>query len=256
VGAIVEPLTGQMAEYLGVPSGLMVKQVAHKSEASAAGFKAFDVILKVGPDAVTTLSDWDRALRANQGKPVQVTILRDRKQQTLNLQVDSKHKTGALELEPLVPSGDGAEMAELEGGLQAFGPSAQKWAQGLLEQAQGMENEAKELGNQIQTLQNSDSFQLDNFKISQKQMDDLKQQIDRFEKGFKAEDFKVDPALADELRKQAEALGDPLKMQDFKMEDFKIDQKQLDDLKQQMDQFRDMLRPQELPGTGVTGPPV
>ena len=90
-------------------------------------------------------------------------------------------------------------MAELEGGLQAFGPSAQKWAQGLLEQAQGMENEAKELGNQIQTLQNSDSFQLDNFKISQKQMDDLKQQ---------------------------------------------------------MDQFRDMLRPQELPGTGVTGPPV
>ena len=256
VGAIVEPLTGQMAEYLGVPSGLMVKQVAHKSEASAAGFKAFDVILKVGPDAVTTLSDWDRALRANQGKPVQVTILRDRKQQTLNLQVDSKHKTGALELEPLVPSGDGAEMAELEGGLQAFGPSAQEWAQELLGQAQGMENEAKELGNQIQTLHNSDSFQLDNFKISQKQIDDLKQQIDRFEKGFKAEDFKVDPALADELRKQAEALGDPLKMQDFKMEDFKIDQKQLDDLKQQMDQFRDMLRPQELRGTGVTGPPV
>jgi hypothetical protein len=66
----------------------------------------------------------------------------------------------------------------------------------------------------------------------------------------------VDPALAEELRKQAEALGDPLKMQDFKMEDFKIDQKQLDDLKQQMDQFRDMLRPQELRGTGVTGPPV
>ncbi len=37
VGAMVEPLTSQMAEYLGVPGGLMVKQVARKSEAAAAG---------------------------------------------------------------------------------------------------------------------------------------------------------------------------------------------------------------------------
>jgi len=100
VGAMVEPLTGQMAEYLGVPNGLMIKTVAHKSEAASAGFKAWDVILKVGPDAVTTLSDWDRALRSNQGKQVQVTILRDKKQQTLILQVDSKHKTAALRTDP------------------------------------------------------------------------------------------------------------------------------------------------------------
>jgi C-terminal processing protease CtpA/Prc len=100
VGALVEPLTSQMAEYLGVPCGLMVKQVARKSEAAAAGLKAFDVILKVGSEQVTNLAGWDRALRANAGKPVQVTILRDKKQQTLTLQVDSKHR-GALELEQL-----------------------------------------------------------------------------------------------------------------------------------------------------------
>lgn len=93
VGALVEPLTSQMAEYLGVPGGLMVKQVARKSEASAAGFKAFDVILKVGTDSINTSADWDRDLRSNVGKPVQVTILRDRKQQTLTLQVDSKHRS-------------------------------------------------------------------------------------------------------------------------------------------------------------------
>ena len=92
VGAVVEPLTSQMAEYLGVPSGLMVKQVAHKSEASAAGLKAFDVILKVGSDSIATSADWDRALRSNQGKPAQVTILRDKKQQALTLQVDSKRR--------------------------------------------------------------------------------------------------------------------------------------------------------------------
>ena len=97
VGAMVEPLTSQMAEYLGVQSGLMVKQVARKSDAAVAGLKAFDVILKVGSEQVTNLAGWDRALRANQGKPVQVTILRDKKQQTLTLQVDSKHHQGALE---------------------------------------------------------------------------------------------------------------------------------------------------------------
>jgi len=96
VGALVEPLTSQMAEYLGVPSGLMVKEVARKSEAAAAGLKAFDVILKVGSDSITTLGDWERALRSNQGKPVQVTVLREKKQQTLTLQVDSKRHSELL----------------------------------------------------------------------------------------------------------------------------------------------------------------
>jgi serine protease Do len=94
LGAEVEPLTSQMAEVLGVPSGLMVKQVGRKSLAAAAGLKAFDVILKVGDDNVATSADWERALRSSGGKPVQLTILRDRKQQTLTLQVDSKHTKG------------------------------------------------------------------------------------------------------------------------------------------------------------------
>ena len=48
VGALVEPLAPQMADYLGVQGGLMIKQIARKSEAETAGLKAFDVILKVG----------------------------------------------------------------------------------------------------------------------------------------------------------------------------------------------------------------
>jgi S1-C subfamily serine protease len=112
VGALVEPLTSQMAEYLGVSSGLMVKQVVHKSEAAAAGLKAFDVILKVGPDTISTQADWDRALRANQGKPVQVAVLRDKKIQTLTLQVDSK-RHGMLEFEEFFPASTEAAAANL-----------------------------------------------------------------------------------------------------------------------------------------------
>jgi S1-C subfamily serine protease len=98
VGALVEPLTAQMARFLGVPGGLMVRQVTPRSEAAVAGLLPFDVILKVGPSAVLRLADWEHALRANQGKPVVVTILRDRKQQTLTLQVDSK-RHGELQID-------------------------------------------------------------------------------------------------------------------------------------------------------------
>ncbi len=94
VGALVEPLTAQMAASLGVRGGLMVKQVTRRSEAAAAGLKAFDVILKVGPNNVTRMAEWERALRSNQGKPVEVTVLRDKKQQTLTLQVDSRRHSG------------------------------------------------------------------------------------------------------------------------------------------------------------------
>jgi serine protease Do len=100
VGALVEPLTSQMAEYLGVASGLMVKQVARKSEAAISGLKTFDVILKVGTEKVTNVAGWDRALRSNQGKPIPVTILRDRKQEVVVLQVDSKHPQSKVEEKP------------------------------------------------------------------------------------------------------------------------------------------------------------
>jgi S1-C subfamily serine protease len=103
VGALVEPLTAQMARFLGVPGGLMVRQVTPQSEAAVAGLQPFDVILKIGPSAVLRLADWEHALRANLGKPVEVIILRDRKQQTLTLQVDSK-RHGELQIDEIFPT--------------------------------------------------------------------------------------------------------------------------------------------------------
>jgi membrane-associated protease RseP (regulator of RpoE activity) len=216
VGAMVEPLTSQMADYLGVQSGLMVKQVAHKSEAATAGLKAFDVILKVGADPVTTLSDWDRALRANQGKPVQVTILRDKKQQTLTLQVDSKHKTSELDFEEMFPSSDCPVVAELDpNAARIFSQDAQAAANAMRDQLKG-----------------------DAFQIDPEQLNELKQQMENFRRDFKPEDLQVDPKQMDELRQQMEKFR-----QDFKPEDLKIDPKQMDDLKQQMEQFRMDFKP-------------
>jgi len=189
VGALVEPLTAQMADYLGVSSGLMVKQVARKSAADAAGFRAFDVILKVGPETVNTVADWDRALRSNQGKPVQVTILRNKKQETITLYVDSKHHHA--ELEDLLPDGDCPSMDAL---LPEF---AQNLAQGSAGIADQMIQQSEDL---------RQSLQGQNFQIDQKQLEQMQQQVqqqmEEFRRNFKPEDLRPNSKQMEEYRRQ------------------------------------------------------
>ena len=187
VGAMVEPLTSQMAEYLGIQSGLMIKQVARKSDAAIAGLKAFDVILKVGSEQVTNLASWDRALRANQGKPVQVTILRDKKQQVVTLQVDSKHHQGSLATPAGFTADDCSLMAELDEYLVQNGATSgdqlRKQAQAVLESLKDFKVDPKQV-DQLQMLMNQLRQKLNSgdLKISQKQTEELRRQLDKFEK--------------------------------------------------------------------------
>jgi membrane-associated protease RseP (regulator of RpoE activity) len=184
VGALVEPLTSQMAEYMGVPGGLMVKQVARKSEAAAAGFKAFDVILKVGSDSIMTSADWDRALRSNVGKPVQVTILRDKKQQNLTLQVDSKHR-GAVEYQDLFGLDNDAIMAEASPFLDP------DFARALSAQADALRDSMK------------------NFKIDPEQMNQFRQQMEEFRKNFNQEQMKQLQQQMEQFQRQMEQWQEP-----------------------------------------------
>ncbi len=244
VGAMVEPLTSQMADYLGIGSGLMIKQVARKSEAEAAGLKAFDVILKVGSDTIATSADWDRALRANQNKPVQITILRDRKQQTVTLQVDSKHRHA--ELEDFFPECDCPLMATLDPDAVA------QFAQQLVgndSAIQSMRDQVEALRDQMGTMNFSfgseqteellkqaeqlrDQMREPKLEFNQKQIDGLKEQMEQFQKNFKSDDFKFEQKQMDELNQQMQ-----LFQKNFKNQDFKFDQKQMDELKQQIRSF-------------------
>ena len=95
VGVDVDTLGSQLADYFGVKDGLglLVKHVAENSPASTAGFKAGDVITKVNGESMATLNTWLKTLHANRGKQVQVTIVRNHKEQVLNLLAgDAKHK--------------------------------------------------------------------------------------------------------------------------------------------------------------------
>ena len=223
VGALVEPLTAQMADYLGVQNGLMVKQVAHKSEAAAAGMKAFDVILKVGPETITTVSDWDRSMRANQGKAVQITILREKRLQTLTLQVDSKKKS-ELDFDEIFPDGDSPLMAfadtsvmqDLAGRL-AVDDSA---VQSLRDQAEALQDQLKLWKDE------SGSF---HFEISPQQAEEFRRQAEQFRDAFKVQNFGVDPKQMEEFNN------------DFNADGFKVDPKQMDELKRQMDELKRQL---------------
>jgi serine protease Do len=239
VGALVEPLTSQMAEYLGVGGGLMVKQVTRKSEAANAGLRAFDVILKVGNDTIATLADWERALRSNQGKQVQVTILRDKKPQTINLQVDSKRHS-ELELYDIFGDSDPALLAEndvvipevLAAQADAAATKAQIQAQ-LDSQAQAriqaneqlrqqIESQADALSNQIQSQAQGLSEQ--QAEQMRKQAEQLAQRAQQFGQQMNGGPFKVDPQQMQQLQQQ--------------MEQFKVDPKQMQELQQQMEQFK------------------
>jgi len=214
VGALMEPLTSQMAEYMGVSNGLMVKQVAHKSEAAAAGLKAFDVILKVGAEPVNTLSDWDRALRSNLGKPVQITILRDKKQQTVTLQVDSKRHQGELTPGELLPGAEASELAGLGLEIDLNQLSAEQLRQ-----------QAEKLRQQIEQEPRFDP----------KELDQLRQQMEEMRQGFKPEDFHLDPKQREEINRQLEQLRQNLPQLNLDREQL---QQQMDRLKQQMEELK------------------
>lgn len=223
VGALVEPLTTQMAAYLGVESGLMVKQVARKSEAEKSGLRAFDVILKVGSDSIATSADWDRSLLSNRGKPVQVTILRDKKQQTLTLQVDSKHQKGSLEPENLFGPGDEQLMAELGAGIDTH--LAEEISAQAEAAAQAAHAQAEALRDQLQAMR---------LAMSPEAAEQLRQQADKLRQNMKA--FQANPQQMQELRKQMEEFR-----KSFQADQFKIDRKQVQDLQQQMEQFRQQM---------------
>ena len=61
----LQELTEQLAEFLAVPDkeGLLVTEVKKKSEAEKAGFKAGDVITKIGKESVDNIEDFSEAAR-------------------------------------------------------------------------------------------------------------------------------------------------------------------------------------------------
>jgi serine protease Do len=94
VGADVNPVRTQLADYFGVKSGtgLLVESVDDPSPASRAGLKAGDVVVKVESQQMTSKNDWLKAIRNHRGQVVQVTVMRNKQELVLAMSAGKPKK--------------------------------------------------------------------------------------------------------------------------------------------------------------------
>jgi serine protease Do len=95
-GLTVENITPQLGEFFGVKngSGVLVRAVDKGSRAEKAGFHAGDVIVKINDQMVHDTSDFTHAVRSRNGNSVNVGVIRDKKEQNLNLSLPERKDSG------------------------------------------------------------------------------------------------------------------------------------------------------------------
>jgi membrane-associated protease RseP (regulator of RpoE activity) len=106
-GIMIDNLTPQLGQYFGVPNGegVLIRSVEKGSAAEQAGFKAGDVIVKVNDDNISDRTDWRRAIRGRKDGKLNVTVIRDKKEQVLTLTLPQRREEGRLQ-GFYIPQGD------------------------------------------------------------------------------------------------------------------------------------------------------
>lgn len=84
-GLETQPLTGQLMGYFTVTNGLLVSCVSSKNKAAIAGLQAGDIIVKVGEQAINSLSSLVAALDNANGETIEVIVSRRRETIKLSL---------------------------------------------------------------------------------------------------------------------------------------------------------------------------
>ena len=96
-GLMVENITPQLGEFFGVKNGggVLIRSVERGSRAEKAGFRAGDVVIKVNGQTVHDTGDFTSALRSGSGA-LTVGIMRDRKEQNINLTLPERKDSGGI----------------------------------------------------------------------------------------------------------------------------------------------------------------
>jgi membrane-associated protease RseP (regulator of RpoE activity) len=83
-GLLVENLTPQLGEFLGVKTGggVLVRSVEKGSPADSAGLRAGDVIVRIEKEQIADMSDWHRLTHRRTGKTM-LGVVRDKHEQNM-----------------------------------------------------------------------------------------------------------------------------------------------------------------------------
>lgn len=97
-GLMVENISPQLGDFFGVKggNGVLVRSVEKGSRGEKAGFRAGDVVVKVNNQPVHDTSDFTHALRSSSSSSASVTVMREKREQNLTLQLPEKKDSGSL----------------------------------------------------------------------------------------------------------------------------------------------------------------
>jgi serine protease Do len=86
-------LNEQLGEYFGVPNneGVLVEEVEHESAAEKAGFKAGDIILRIGKKTIDAVEKVQKELRKyDEGEKVEFEIMRKNAKKSISLEMEEE----------------------------------------------------------------------------------------------------------------------------------------------------------------------
>jgi serine protease Do len=119
-GLMVENITPQLGEFFGVKNGngVLVRSVEKGSRAEKAGLRAGDVIVKINDQPVHDTSDFTHAVKSRNSGSVTMGVIREKKEQNINLTLPDRKESGELQEEesvesPLMDAESAVELSEL-----------------------------------------------------------------------------------------------------------------------------------------------
>jgi serine protease Do len=182
-GLMVENITPQLGTFFGVKNGdgVLIRSVEKGSRAEKAGFRAGDVIVKVNDQPVHDTSDFTHAVKSRNGNSVSVGVVRDKKEQNLNLALPERKEKdsgdlieedmddSAIDLESRIELGKlQTELAKLRPQMELAVQDARKSAgdlrQSVCAQQKKMRERAEKLKQQIQPEEEKLMMQLDRLR--------------------------------------------------------------------------------------------
>ncbi len=88
LGVVIQEITPEIAEAIGVKEGILVSQVAPNSPASTAGLKAGDIIVEIDGEKVRDVRDLQfRIMKTPPGTEVKLSVIREGKTQLIKVKV-------------------------------------------------------------------------------------------------------------------------------------------------------------------------
>ena len=192
-GLTLENITQQLGDFFGVKNGngVLVRSVEKGSRAERAGFRAGDVIVKVNDEAVHDTSDFTHAVHSRDGKSVSVGVVRDKKEQNLNLTLPEHKESGELleeeesrDGQPLVDAESAVELTDLRQEIAKLQPQLELAAENARAAARAAGREVceqqRKVRQQAEKLRNQAQIQLKkNQEKLKMRMDELHQELTR-----------------------------------------------------------------------------